>query len=158
MHVCQCGCIEALKGLLLRSICIWWFARESSWCHSLKYPNNYPNNYTNRWGDHVTCWDNMTLLQISVNIYSFWQQIHPGKGSILMYYPRLDFVDSFLSEFHQLFLVFTVNFTFWVTKCYKNHISVHIYPSHQQQHLGNRPILMYFPWLDLVDHFLGDFP
>ena len=100
--VCQCGCIEALKGLLLCSICIWWFARELTWCHSLKYPNNYPNIYTYWWGHHVTRWDNLTLLHISLGIYSFWQQIHPGKGSILMYYPRLDFVDSFLSEFHQL--------------------------------------------------------
>ena len=28
--------------------------------------------------------------------------IQPGNRSILMYYPRVDFMDSFLGEFHQL--------------------------------------------------------
>ena len=48
-------------------------------------------------------------------------------------------------------------FTFWVTKCYKNHISVHIYPFQQQIHQRNGSILMYYPQLDFGASFLGEF-
>ena len=60
--VCQCGCIESLKGLLLCSICIWWFAGELKWCHSLTYPNTYPKNNTYH---DVTRWHILSLIIIT---------------------------------------------------------------------------------------------
>jgi len=53
--------------------------------------------------------------------------------------------------------VFMGIFTFWGTKCPPKHISVRIYPSRWQIHPWNGSILMFFQWLDFVDHFPGDF-
>ena len=127
MHVCQCGCIEALKGLLLRSICIWWFARELTWCHLLKYPNNYANNYSNRWGHHVTRWDNLTFLHICQYLPFLTTNTH-GKWINLDGLCKTGLCGKIPEWISPVIEVFMGIFTFWVTKCYKYHISVHIYP------------------------------
>jgi hypothetical protein len=43
---------------------------------------------------------------ISGCIFTFWWQIHPSNGSILIYSPWLDFVDPFLGVFWQLLRIF----------------------------------------------------
>ena len=81
----------------------------------------------------------------------------PGKWINLDVLPTSGLCGSFPGWISTVMKVFMVVFPFWRTKCTKNHISGHIYPSRQQTHPRNGSILMYFPRVVFVDHSLGEF-
>ena len=81
----------------------------------------------------------------------------PGKWINLDVLPTSGHCGSFPGWISTVIKVFMGIFTFGGTNCIKNHISGRIYPSRWQIHPGNGSILMYFPRVDFVDHFLGEF-
>ena len=79
-------CIEGLKGLLLCSICIWWFAGKFTWCHSLTYPNTYPKSYTNH---GVTRWHILSLI-IIISLLNEQSQYDPTFSRKVVATVKLD--------------------------------------------------------------------
>ena len=105
-------------------------------CHSLRQPDSFT---------HICCY------------LSFLTTNTPRKGINLDVLSTTGHCAYFPDWISPVIEVFTGIFTFWVTKCYKYHISVHIYSFQQQIHQKNGSILMYYPQLDFGASFLGEF-